>query len=269
MRRWLALILLTAAACATGQSAQDQQAQAVAAVAAQPPPALPPPVDTQGQQQAALVAGADSALPAARIDGKPIPAAALAAHQKATGLPRNEALTDLIDLTLLREAAAKQGLPLSPGTPTADEREAAERKLAATLGLELPPDIVSLVVDHAWVKDAATPTARAAQRKAIDQLHDRAAAGQTISAAFQTLTGVKAADWHVGDHEEYPVSVIPAGVRELDAGSVSAVTPGDGGLHLFKIHARKTTPPAFDIVHEALRQRLLENRLIEAIQLPE
>ena len=260
---------LATAACATSQTTQDQQTQAVMAVAAQAPPELPPPVDTQGQQQAALVAAGDNSLPAARIDGQPISATTLAAHQKATGLPRAEALTDLIDLTLLREAATKHGIVLPAGTPTPEAREDAERKLAAALALELPPEIVSLVVDHAWVKDAPTVAARTAQRKALDQLHDRAVAGESIPAVFPTLTGVKPAQWHIGDHEEYPISVVPAGVRELGAGSVSAVTPGDGGQHLFKIHARKTTPPAITLVHEAVRQRLLDGRIIEAIQLPE
>ena len=259
---WLAL---AAAACATSQTTQDQQTQAVMAVAAQAPPELPPPVDTLGQQLAAV--GAE-ALPAARIDGKPISATALAAHQKATGLPRAEALTDLIDLTLVREAATKYAIVLPVETPTPEARQGAERKLAAALAVELPPDIVSLVVDHAWVKDASTATARAAQRKALEQLRERAVAGESIPAAFQALTGVKPKEWHIGDHEEYPISVVPAGVRELSAGSVSAVTPGDGGQHLFKIHERKTTPPAFELVHEAVRQRLLDGRIIEAIQLP-
>ena len=277
--RWaLGALLFSAVACATSQSTQqeDEQALILAMAAAARPPELPPPTDVPGQQQVALVAGANGALPAARIDGKPISGDALAAHQRATGLPRAEAVTDLVDLTLLREAAGKRGIVLPAGPVTPEAREDAERKLAAAMNLDLPPDTVSLVVDHAWVKNATTPTGRAAQKKAIYQLHALAVAGETIPAAFPKLagkvtgkvTGMKAADWHIGDHEEYPVSVIPAGVRELAAGTVSAVEPGDGGLHLFKIHERKTTPPAASIVHEAVRQQLLEGLIIEVIQLP-
>jgi hypothetical protein len=80
---------------------------------------------------------------------------------------------------------------------------------------------------------------------------------------------VKAADWHIGDHEEYPISVVPPTVRELDAGSVSAVTPGDGGLHLFKIYERKHNLPAISFVHDAVRRQLLEGRIIEVIQVAE
>ena len=99
---WLTLVgtLGGEAACATSQATQqDQQQQAM--MAAAQPPALPPPIDVQGQQQLALAASATNALPPARIDGKPIAAASLAAHQTATGLPRAEALADLIDVTLL------------------------------------------------------------------------------------------------------------------------------------------------------------------------
>ncbi len=45
--------------------------------------------------------------------------------------------------------------------------------------------------------------------------------------------------WHIGDHEEYPLSVLPETVRTLGVGALSSVIAGDGGLHLFKIHERK------------------------------
>jgi hypothetical protein len=86
--------------------------------------------------------------------------------------------------------------------------------------------------------------------------------GATIPTAYQKLGG-DAADWHIGDHEEYPYDVVPPAAHDLPPGSLSPIIPGDGGLHLFTIHARKAVPPAPEVVHPVLRDRLREGKTIE------
>lgn len=135
---------------AAQQAAQAQQgAQAQQAASAQA--AAQAPAVAQAQQQAltAVVARPGAApavdLPAARIDGQPLTSAELAAHQSATGLARADALTDLIDVTLLKEAATRQHLPVPAGELTAEARTGLERALADKLGLDLPTDTPATV----------------------------------------------------------------------------------------------------------------------------
>jgi hypothetical protein len=203
---------------------------------------------------------APAPAPVAKVDGQPITAAELAAHQAETKRGADEALEDLIDLHLLRAALRAHGLALDTDTPAS--RAAAEYALAKKLSLPLPPAGDVLVVDHAWVKAAEAAKKRAAQRAAMERLRGLVVAGATIPAAYQKL-GAEAADWHIGDHEEYPYDVVPPAAHDLPPGSLSPIIPGDGGLHLFTIHARKAVPPAPEVVHPLVRDRLREGKAIE------
>lgn len=209
---------------------------------------------------------ADALAPSPRVatvDGRAITREELDAHAAATKLPADQALDDLIDLVFLRAACRAAGIALPADHPAPDARAAAELALARKLSLDVPPDRDVLLVDHAWVKDAAKKAVTAKQKKSLEELRARVVAGQTIPKAFETLKGVDGNAWHIGDHEEYPTDVVPAQARDLAPGSVSPVVPGDGGLHLFKIHERKTMPPPADAVHDVVRERLLEGKTIE------
>jgi hypothetical protein len=103
------------------------------------------------------------------------------------------------------------------------------------------PDKVVIVVDHAWVKDSPDEVVQASQRKSLERLRALVAAGKTIPAAYEAL-GIPGAAWHIGDHEEYAYNVIPDAAHDLPDGALSPIIAGDGGLHLFKIYARKTLP---------------------------
>jgi hypothetical protein len=204
-------------------------------------------------------------VPVASVDSVTIFASELEAHQAATGLPRAEALEDLIDLLLLRAAARANGIALAPGRLEPDVRAAAEAELATRLALEIPTETKSLIVDHAWVKDAAAPRKQAAQRAAMERLRSLCAAGDAIPAAFAKLTelGPAAADWHIGDHEEYAYDVVPDEAHDLPAGTLSPIIPGNGGLHLFRIIERKGAPPPPPLVRAALHERLRKGKVIQ------
>jgi hypothetical protein len=241
----LALLVLSGA-CATsgttGTAAPPPPAQAEVALAPSPPPP-------------AVVA---------HVDGQPVYATELDTHQSRTGLERSRALDDLIDLRLLRRAAGLAGVALPLGIPDPDTRAAAEFALARKLGLAVPPASQMLVVDHAWVKDGKTKKAQAAQRAAIDRLRGLVAAGASIPSAYNTL-GVPGDAWHVGDHEEYPYETVPTDARDLPAGALSQVIPGNGGLHLFKILEHKEVRPAAASVSSALRPYLRRGKVIEIL----
>jgi hypothetical protein len=96
----------------------------------------------------------------------------------------------------------------------------------------------------------------------MERLRALCAAGESIPVAFPKV-GADAADWHIGDHEEYPYDVVPAEAHDLTAGSLSAIIPGDGGLHLFRIVERRGPPPAPGLVRAALRERLRRGKMIE------
>ena len=69
-----------------------------------------------------------------------------------------------------------------------------------------------------------------------------------------------------GDHEEYTSIVVPAEVQDLSQGSLSQIIPGDGGLHLFKIHQRRQELQPVSDIRVPLLARL---RLDAAIEQPE
>jgi len=199
---------------------------------------------------------------AARVDGQAIAVNALDAHQASTGLPRQEALDDLIDLTVLRKAAGANGIVVSSGALDPEARAAAEFELARKLGLPVSPANHVLLVDHAWVKDTKAKKAQAAQRAAIDRLRGLVAAGDSIPSGYNKL-GISGNAWHIGDHEEYPYEVMPPAARDLPAGSLTPVIPGDGGLHLFRIIEHKQVRPAAGTVSSVLRPYLRESANIE------
>lgn len=99
----------------------------------------------------------------------------------------------------------------------------------------------SLHVDHAWVKDAPSPAAQAKRHAMIEALRAKIEGGTAFVAAFESMH-VDPAVWHVAEGETYPQDVIPEGARDLPAGSLSAIIPGNGGLHLFRILGRERAP---------------------------
>lgn len=209
-------------------------------------------------------AAAPAEAPALRVEGQPIRPSDIAAHARATGLAPEAAAEDLVDLALLRARARDKGVALPAGPLPPEDRARAEYALAQALSLPVPAAAVTLVVDHAWVKDAAAPRVRAAQRKAIDRLRGLVESGAKLGEAYPKLA-VNGADWHIGDHEEYGYDVVPAEAHDLPPGALSPVIPGNGGLHLFKIFERKSAPPAPEQVSEVLRPRLREGARIERL----
>jgi hypothetical protein len=184
-----------------------------------------------------------------------------------TGLSRREALDDLVDLTLLRAAARAHGIAVEPTPLSAEARATAEYEVARKLSLDVPPATDVLVVDHAWTKDAEQAKQRGEQRAAMERLRALVMDGATIPASYEKI-GAIAANWHIGDHEEYPYEVIPAEARDLPPGSLSSVIPGDGGLHLFKIYARKRVmpPPGMSMVRQAVRERLRGGKTVDLLE---
>lgn len=100
---------------------------------------------------------------------------------------------------------------------------------------------LSLHVDHAYVKDAQMPAGQAKRRAMIEALRTKIEGGSAFVAAFESMH-VDPAVWHVAEGETYPYDVIPEGARDLPVGSLSAIIPGNGGLHLFRILGRERAP---------------------------
>jgi hypothetical protein len=130
--------------------------------------------------------------------------------------------TLIVCLVLLAAACAPKTAP-RPTPPPATDAPGAEAR---------PP--TNLRVDHAWVKDAAEHAARIA---AMAALRAKADAGEPFVAAWESL-GVDGEPWHVAEGETYPYAVLPADARDLPDGALSAVIPGNGGQHLFRVLGR-------------------------------
>lgn len=209
-------------------------------------------------------AGESSAAPAALVNNHPITVAELDAYCSATGKERAEALDELIDLQLIRSAAAAKGVRLPDDISTPEARARVEYALAKALDLNPPPETVILLVDHAWLKDAVDGKGLADGGAQLEQLRKAVMNGETIAAAFARLQ-FDGSDWHIGDHEEYPVEVLPAEVRDLPQKSLSPLIAGDGGRHLFKIHQRRELPPPAEEVRQLLRSYLYQDAAIEKI----
>lgn len=125
--------------------------------------------------------------------------------------------------------------PAAPAPP-ADPAPPAEPEPPADAAVP-----VSLTVDHAWVRDADTPGEQSAQAAAMAALREKVVAGGAFVASWEAL-GLDGARWHVAEGETYPGDVLPPGVAELPEGAISAIVPGDGGLHLFRIVGREAAP---------------------------
>jgi hypothetical protein len=111
-----------------------------------------------------------------------------------------------------------------------------ERKTTATTmpETEAVPATGAIRVDHAWVKDASSAKGQAKRRGEIEALRSKVIAGSGFVVAWESL-GANGEVWHVAEGETYDAEVLPAVVRGMAPGQVSAVIPGDGGLHLFRV----------------------------------
>lgn len=201
----------------------------------------------------------------ATVNGQPIKSHEVDNHVAAVQLSREDALEDLIDLRLIRAAAAAHNIAVPDGILPPGVRADIEYRLAVAMSLDIPRVRVMVIVDHAWLKDAEDAEQRAAGRSRIEQLRALAVKGATIPEAYSQLN-VDGAAWHIGDHEEYLTEVLPAEVHNLAAGSLSPIIPGDGGLHLFRIYSRTEERPPRDEYRSPLLTRL---RLDADIALPE
>jgi hypothetical protein len=177
-------------------------------------------------------------------------------------LQREEALEVLIDLQLVRAAVVANKLAAPAGEWSEKQRAEVEYNLAQALALNPPEVRVSLVVDHAWLKDVEDEKELAAGRTRLARLRALVVAGATIPQAYDRLR-VDGTPWHIGDHEEYPAEVLPPDVRDLPPGSLSKIIPGDGGLHLFKIYQRKQELPPGEEIHGLLLEWLRRDATIE------
>src|SRR5262249_24307934 len=128
----------------------------------------------------------------------------------------------------------------------------------------VPPEVVLITVDHAWIKDSPNKGVQKKQRAAIEQLRKLVDGGATIPDAFAQLNQ-KAEAWHIGNPEEYAYAVVPAEAHDLADGTLSPIIPGDGGLHLFKIYSRRHQLPPADKVREPLYAKLRAGAKIEKL----
>jgi len=203
-----------------------------------------------------------SDLTVAIVNGRPISSSQLDRHVAVSSLQREEALEDLIDLQLVRAAVVANKLTAPAGKWSEKQRAEIEYALAQALLLNPPAMQVSLVVDHAWLKDATDDKEQAAGRARLERLRALVVAGATIPQAYARLQ-VDGTPWHIGDHEEYPAEVLPPEARDLPIGSLSGVIPGDGGLHLFRIYQVKKELPSSGEVHGLLLEWLRRDARIE------
>jgi hypothetical protein len=173
--------------------------------------------------------------PLASVNGKAITNTDVDAYSDLYQTPRDFALRDLIEVTLLKAAANDLKITL-PAEPWSTEiREGLEIAIARGFGFKEAKPRIDLVVDHAWIKDADSAQQRAAARSSMEKLRAVVVAGATIPKAFEQLH-LDATLWHIGDHEVYPFDSIPVEGRNLPPGSVTPIIPGDGGLNLFTIY---------------------------------
>jgi len=201
-------------------------------------------------------------VPVAVVNEQPIRSAELDAHMALTGLSREEALEDLIDITLIRIAAAENDIKTPAGKWSAEERAGIELALAQALTIEAAEPRVMLVVDHAWLKLSENEEAAAAGHTLMERLKSLVEAGATIPTAFARLK-VDGNAWHIGDHEEYPYDSVPDEARDLPPETLSPIIEGEGGIHLFVIHKRREIPPSIDAVRGPLREMLRDGAFIE------
>ncbi|MBK8817063.1 MAG: hypothetical protein IPN42_16845 [Methylococcaceae bacterium] len=121
------------------------------------------------------------------------------------------------------------------GCASSVQPSAAEASQVETV---IPAGPMDIHVDHAWVKDASSPSQQDIHRKTMAALREKIEVGGSFVASWNTL-GADGTYWHVAEKETYSSDVIPEGARNLPVGSLSAILPGDGGLHLFRILGRE------------------------------
>ncbi len=190
----------------------------------------------------------------ATVKGEPLKASELAAHIAATKLPRDEALNDLIEQKLLRIAAAAKGVNVPAGRWSEEERAKVDTAMVKALSLPIPAHVGELVVDHAYLKLPQDDKGQQAGLALMEKLRAMVEGGATIQDAFNRLQ-VDGSNWHIGDHEEYPASVLPDETRDLPPGGLSKVLVSSDGYNLFKIHDRKIP---LDDIRLAVRIYLLD-----------
>jgi hypothetical protein len=202
------------------------------------------------------------------VNGQTIKTSELESHMSATQLGREQAVEDLIDLQLVRSAAIANKIKAPSGAWSTEARTEVEYALAKALKLDVPSPRIYIVVDHAWIKDAASEKERADTLALLVKLRDLVKAGSSIPAAFDKLVA-DGSSWHIGDHEEYPYDVIAPEARDLPPGSLSEILPGDEGKHLFKIYAKKEQLPSSAEFRYILNEHLRKNATITVIDQPE
>jgi hypothetical protein len=198
----------------------------------------------------------------ATVNGRPIRSWQVDAHALNSHMSSEDALEDLIDLKLVRAAAVSHGFNPPAGKWDEQERAIIEKALVQTLAIDLPAPRIFLIIDHAWLKDTPDEREQAAGRALLEQLRDLVAKGATIPEAFKQLQA-DGSLWHIGNHEEYAYKIISAEARDLPEGGLSEIIPGDGGLHLYKIHQRKTVPASSKEIRAMLSLRLRSPASIE------
>jgi len=204
----------------------------------------------------------------ATVNGQEIRYKELYAYMMTGGLSREETLENIIDLYLIRAAAATFSIEAPTGTWSKEMRDNIEYSLATVMALDIPSTRVTLIVDHAWLKDAEVETEIMEGRAQITKMREMVANGSTIPQAFVKMK-LDGAMWHIGDHEEYPYEVVPEEARDLKPGNLSPLIPGDGGTHLFLMYQRKEEKPPAETVHASLMAKLRDGASIEYAAQPQ
>lgn len=198
----------------------------------------------------------------ATVNSYRITAGKVVDHAGSVYLSRQEALEDLIDITLVKQAVKEYQISAPEDGWYGEGRTKVESALAQALRIELPPPRVYLIIDHAWLKDAEDEATRRAGRKQLELLRKLVTKGATIPEAYRQLQA-DGSLWHIGDHEKYEYGIISAEARDLPEGGLSKIIPGDGGLHLYKIHQRKAVPASSADIQMLLNLRLRSTATIE------
>lgn len=210
---------------------------------------------------AALYAAEDKVV--ATVKDEPIRGAEVAAHMAATQFSRDEALNDLIEQKQLRILAIEKGVSVPSGKMTPGERATVEAALVRQLELPIPSHVGDLVVDHAYIKLPADEKGQKEGLALMEKLRAMVEAGATIPEAYNKLQ-VDGSSWHIGDHEEYPVTAMPDEVRSLPPGGLSSIQTFGEGYNLFRIYERKI--PAEEI-RQAVRIYLIENNWLDLVNI--
>lgn len=225
-------------------------------------PALAEESAAPSPEAASEVSPALSEMPVVTVNGRVITFADMDAHAATIQSPHDVALEDMIAIQLLTTAATARNIKLPPLPWSQKTRTELEIAVAQALGIEAAKPHTVLIVDHAWLKDAENEKERATGRALIDSMRTLVTGGMNIPQAFAKMN-LDGNIWHIGDHEEYSYEVIPPEARDLAAGSISPVIPGDGGLHLFRIYESKQQVGDLDTIVAILRSQLREGAEIK------